>query len=164
MDSELVILHFVSVNAAERALATVRSLEAEGFLQVEEAALLARDAKGVVTAESTDLGKPVRTSALGGVVGLVAGGVIGLPVVGFLAGAGLAAKSSSQADELEELINTVGTRMTNETCVLVLSIASLDDPEMVVDRFRVHDDDLLRSEVPAALKEQLDRYEPTEEG
>lgn len=163
MDSELVILHFASVEATERALATLKSLDAEGFLQLGESAVLRRDARGAVTAEPTDAEEPVRKSALGGVVGLVAGGVIGLPVVGFLAGAGLAAKASSHADQLEELIDTVGAKMTNETCVLVLSVASLDDPEMVVDRFGIHDHDLLRSEVPAALKVQLDRYDPAEE-
>lgn len=163
MDSELVILHFASVDAAERALATVKSLEAEGFLQLEQSAIMSRDAKGVVTAEPTDVGEPVRKSAVGGVVGLIAGGVIGLPVVGFLAGAGLAAKASSHADQLEELISTVGARMAGETCVLVLSVASLDDPEIVADRVGVHDDELLRAEVPAALKAQLDRYDQAEE-
>ena len=36
MDSELVVLHFVSVEAAERALETVKTLDAEGFLKVTD--------------------------------------------------------------------------------------------------------------------------------
>ncbi len=161
MDSELVVLYFASVEAAERALGTVKSLEAEGFLHLDESAILGRDDEGWVTVKPTDANEPVRASALGGVVGLVAGGVIGLPVLGVLAGAGLAAKHTSHADQLEDLINTVGEKMDNGTGVLVLDVASLDDPEIVADRLGVHRDQLIRAEVPAALKAKIDEHHRT---
>ena len=161
MDSELVVLHFASFEAAERALGTVKSLEAEGFLRLDESAILGRDHEGVVKLESTDADEPVRASALGGVVGLVAGGVIGLPVLGVLAGAGLAAKHASHADQLGDLITTVGENMDNGTGVLVLHVASLDDPEIVADRLGVHRDQLIRAEVPAALRAKIDEHDRT---
>ncbi len=158
MDSELVVLHFASVEAAERALETIKTLDAEGFLRLGQSAILGRDAEGWVSVKPTDSGEPVRTSAMGGAVGLVVGGLIGIPVVGVLAGAGLAAQKASHAKQLEQLIDTVGARMERETGVLVLDIASLDDPEIVADRVDVHREALLRSEVPAELAEQLDRF------
>lgn len=159
MNSELVVLHFASVEAAERALETVKTLEAEGFLQLEQSAILGRDAEGWVNVKPTDANEPVRKSAMGGALGLVVGGLIGLPVVGVLAGAGIAAKKASHAKQLEELIDTVGEKMENNTGVLVLNVTSLDDPEIVADRVDVHRDELLRSEVPAELAEQLDEFQ-----
>jgi uncharacterized membrane protein len=159
MDSELVVLHFASVEAAEQALETVKTLEAEGFLQLEQSAILGRDAEGWVNVKPTDANEPVRKSAMGGALGLVVGGLIGLPVVGVLAGAGIAAKKASHAKQLEELIDTVGEKMENNTGVLVLNVTSLDDPEIVADRVDVHRDELLRSEVPAELAVQLDEFE-----
>ena len=161
MDSELVVLHFASVEAAEQALETVKTLEAEGFLHLEQSAILGRDAEGWVNVKATDATEPVRKSAVGGVVGLVVGGVIGLPVLGVLAGAGLAAKHASHADQLEELIDTVGEKMANNTGVLVMNVTSLDDPEIVADRVDIHRDALIRAEVPAALKAQIDEHDRT---
>ena len=162
MDSELVVLNFASVEAAERALETVLTLEAEGFLQLEQSAVLTRDAEGWVNVKPTDANEPVRKSAMGGAVGLVVGGLIGLPVVGVLAGAGIAAKKAAHAKQLEELIDTVGERMENGTSVLVLNVTSLEDPEIVAHRTEVFDDALLRSEVPEELAEQLDRFGRTD--
>ena len=161
MDSELVVLHFASVEAAERALETVKTLEAEGFLQLEQSAILGRDDEGWVNVKPTDANEPVRKSAMGGAVGLVVGGLIGLPVVGVLAGAGIAAKKASHAKQLAHHIDTVGAKMENNTGVLVLDVASLDDPEIVADRVDVHRDALVRSEIPAELAEQLDQFDQT---
>lgn len=158
MDGDLVVLHFGSVEAAERALETVTTLDAEGFLQLEQSAVLTRDEKGWVNLRPTDPDAPVRKSAMGGAVGLVVGGLIGLPVVGVVAGAGIAAKRASHAKQLEELIDTVGARMENGTSVLVMHVTSLEDPEIVADRVEVHRDALLRSELPTDLAEQLDRF------
>lgn len=161
MDSDLVVLHFASVEAAQRALETVKTLEAEGFLRLGQSAILGRDAEGWVSVKPTDANEPVRKSAMGGAVGLVVGGLIGVPVVGVLAGAGIAAKKASHAKQLEELIDTVGEKMENDTGVLVLNVASLDDPEIVADRVDVHRDALIHSEVPAELAAQLDRFDQT---
>ena len=163
MDSELVVLHFASVEAAERALETLKTLEAEGFLQLEQSAILGRDAEGWVDVTPTDASEPVRKSAMGGAVGLVVGGLIGIPVVGVLAGAGLAAKKASHAKQLEQLIDTVGATMEKDSGVLVLNVTSLDDPEIVADRVDVHRDALIRSEIPAELAEQLDQFDRTDD-
>ena len=54
MDSELVVLYFESTAAAEHGLATLRSLEAEGYIDIDQCAILGRDAEGWVTAKNAD--------------------------------------------------------------------------------------------------------------
>lgn len=158
MDSELVILHFETPDAAEQAIRTVRVLEAEGFIDIEDAAIMTRDADGWVRAKSADEGSTGRGAAHGGILGLLVGGVLGIPVLGIIAGAGVAAKKSLHADKLEELIFTVGRNMTSGTGVLALSVNSLTDPEIVTERLELHRDKLIRAEVPEALRAQIDEH------
>ena len=73
-NAELVMLHYASPDDAERAFRTIQSLSAEGFVELTEAALVTRDIDGRVTARQADHQKVPRTSALGGLAGLVVGG------------------------------------------------------------------------------------------
>lgn len=156
-DSELVVLYFESTEAAEHGLATLRSLQAEGFIDIDECAILGRDREGWVTAKNADPHQVSRAAGFGGVLGLVVGGVVGLPVIGLLGGAGIAAKRKLDSDRLEELIATIGEEMQRGSGVLALTVASIDDPEVVTDRLGVDRDGLVRAEVPASLREEIDR-------
>jgi uncharacterized membrane protein len=156
MDRELVFLHFESIPAAERAMGTIRTLEAEGFLTLDDAAIVTRSDDGWVSVKPlgrTGLGKK---AVLGGVLGVITGGLIGLPMIGGAIGAGAAAKQSSSNDQFDELMNTVGRNMTAGTAVLALTVAALTDPWMVTDRLEVHRDRLIRAEVPASIRAQLE--------
>jgi len=156
MDREVVFLHFDSIPSAERAMGTIRTLEAEGFLELDEAAVMTRSDDGWVSVKQlghTELGKK---AALGGVLGVIAGGLVGLPIVGGVIGAGAAARKSSGNDQFDELMNTVGRDMTAGTAVLVLTVAALADPGTVADRLEVHRDRLIRADVPASIRAQID--------
>ena len=157
LDTELVLLTFDSPGAAEQGLATLRTLEAEGFLHIDECAILSRDDNGWVTAKNADQSDIALGAGFGGVLGLFVGGVIGLPILGLLAGAGGAAKRKVDADHLEDLISTVGKEMTRGSGVLALSLESLDDPAIVADRLQVDRDGLVRAQIPAALREEIER-------
>lgn len=157
MDSELVVLYFESTAAAEQGLSTLRSLEAEGFIDVDQCAILGRDSDGWVTAKNADKHQVSRAAGFGGVLGLVVGGVVGLPVLGLLGGAGIAAKRKMDSDRLEEMISTIGEEMDRGSGVLALTINSIGDPEMVTSRLGVDRDGLVRAEVPATLREEIDR-------
>jgi len=93
---------------------------------------------------------------LGGVLGVIAGALIGLPVIGAVAGAGAAAKQSSGNDQFDELMDAAGREMAAGTAVLALTVAGLTDPESVVARLEIHRDRLIRAEIPASLRAQLD--------
>ena len=158
MDTELVVLHFESPEATSRALDAIRGLEAEGFLELDDAAIMTRDEKGWVTAKGADSAAVPRAASFGGVVGLVVGGVMGLPVLGLLGGAGLATKRAAQARQLEELISTVGQEMTAGAGALVLSVVAMNDIETVLDRLEGHREGFLRAEIPEALRAEIERH------
>lgn len=157
MDSELVVLTFDSPGAAEQGLETLRTLEAEGFLEIDDCAILSRDAQGWVTAKSADHKDLRHKAGFGGVIGLFVGGVIGLPVLGMLAGAGGAARLKDHADRLEELISSVGEEMERGSGVLALTLTSLGDPAVVTDRLQVDRDGLVKAQIPAALRAEIER-------
>ena len=158
MDTELVVLHFDTAEAAGRALSTVYTLEAEGFIELDDAAILTRGDDGRVTAERGAQAEAPRNVAFGGALGLVVGGLMGLPVLGLAAGAGAAVKRSRHAKLLDELVSSVGNDMTPGSGVVALSVVELRDPEMVTDRLEVHQDSLLRAEIPAALRAEIERH------
>ncbi len=157
MDTELVVLSFESPDAAEHGLRTLRTLEAEGFIEIDECAILCRDAQGWVTAKHADHSELKRKAGFGGVIGLFVGGVIGLPVLGLLAGAGGAAKLTDHADQLEQLISSVGDDMERGSGVLALTVASLNDPATVTDRLQVDRDGLIKAQIPAKLRVEIER-------
>lgn len=156
MDSQLVVFRFESVAEADQVEASLRSLAAEGFLGIEDAARLTRDDDGTVTVQPRNLGELARGSTLGGVLGLLAGGLIGLPVVGMLAGAGLGAKHSLHADRLEYLLGTLGRDMASGSVVLAVLVTDVDDPDTVADRLSVHRESILSLEIPEELRAHIE--------
>jgi uncharacterized membrane protein len=156
MDSQLVVFRFDSAGEADQVEAALRSLAAEGFLTLEDAARLTRDDDGTVTVQPRDLGELARGSTLGGVLGLLAGGIIGLPVVGLLAGAGLGARHSLHAERLEHLLGTVGRDMASGTVVLAVLVSAVDDPDSVADRLSLHRESILALEIPEELRAHID--------
>ncbi len=156
MDHEVVFLHYESIAAAEQAMATINTLEAEGFLQLDEAAIISRADDGWVSVKPIGRSGVASKATLGGVLGVIAGGLIGLPVIGAVAGAGVAAKRSLGSEQLDELMDSVGRDMSAGTAVLALTVAALSDPELVVDRLEVHRDRLIRADIPPSLRDAID--------
>lgn len=157
MDSELVILTFDSPEAAEQGLAMLHNLEAEGFIEIDDCAILSRDAEGWITAKRSEHDELRRKTTFGGVIGLFVGGVIGLPVLGLLAGAGGAVQLKDHADRLAQLIDSVGNDMERGSGVLAFTVTSLNDPATVADRLAVDRAGLVNAEIPAALRAEIER-------
>jgi uncharacterized membrane protein len=158
--SELVLLHFENPAAAERTMSTIRTLEAEGFVELEDAALITRASDGEVEVSSLQSGDGRTKPALGAVVGLIAGGLVGLPVLGALAVGGVAAKKSVDAavKELDQLLDDVGRRVDAGSAALALSVRSMPQPDIVADRLSIHRDEMTRVEIPPELRAELDAH------
>lgn len=156
MDDEVVFLHFESIDVADRAMATIRTLEAEGFLDLDDAAIISRSEDGWVSVKPVGRTGLAGKAALGGVLGVIAGGLLGLPMLGAAVGSAAAAKKSLGNEQFDELMDTVGSNMAAGTAVLALSVAALSDPGSVADRLSVNRDGLIRAEVPASIRAQLD--------
>ena len=157
MDHEIVFLHFESIPAAERAMGTIRTLEAEGFLALDDAAIVSRSEDGWVAVKPLGRSGLTKQAVLGGVLGMIAGGLIGLPVIGAVAGAGAAGGKQVGNEQFDELMSAVGRDMTAGTAVLALTVGTLNDPGVVAARLDVHLDRLIRAEVPASIRAQLDQ-------
>lgn len=158
MENEIVVLHFETVEAAERALDAVNGLDAQGFLDLDGAAVITKDPDGWVRARSADGGEVTRAASLGGVVGLVVGGVMGLPVLGLLAGAGASGAHAANTQDLETLMSTVGDEMTEGSAALVLSLNRISDLDTVLDRLDGYRSGFVRAEVPEALRAEIDLH------
>jgi uncharacterized membrane protein len=156
MDDEIVFLHFESIADAERAMATINTLDAEGFLELDDAAIISRSDDGWVSVKPVGRSGLTARTTLGGVLGVIAGGLIGLPVIGAVAGSAAAAKGSLGNEQFDELMDAVGRNMTAGTVVLALTVATLNDPSSVADRLAINRDGLIRAEVPASIRAQLD--------
>jgi uncharacterized membrane protein len=158
MDNQLVVVHFDTVESAESTMSTIRTLEAEGFLQLDDAALITRAESGGVTVTPAGPTNTARATSVGAIIGLVAGSLIGLPVLGGLAGAGIRANRSTKntVDQLDRLLDDVGRRVEAGSTVLALAIQGLPDIEVVRDRLAVHRSEMTQVDIPAELREQIE--------
>ena len=158
MDSQLVLFHFETVESAETTMSTIRSLEAEGFLELDDAALITRGSKGELTVTPQTSTGTTRTSAVGATIGLVAGTLLGLPVLGAIAGGGIGAKKSvtEAVQKLDGVLDGVGRRVESGSTVLALAVRALPDAETVVDRLSIHRDDMTQVEIPAELRQKIE--------
>ncbi|MGB5759248.1 MAG: DUF1269 domain-containing protein [Acidimicrobiales bacterium] len=158
MDSQLVLFHFETVELAEATMSTIRTLEAEGFLELDDAALITRGSKGELTVTPQTSTGTTRTSAVGATIGLVAGTLLGLPVLGAIAGGGIGAKKSvtEAVKKLDGVLDGVGRRVESGSTVLALAVRALPDAETVVDRLSIHRDDMTQVEIPAELRQKIE--------
>ncbi len=98
--------------------------------------------------------------AVGAVIGLAAGAIVGLPVLGALAIGGVAAKKAVEkaAEDLDAVLNTVAGRVETGSAALVLSVLSLPDPETVTDRLSIHRDAMTQVDIPPQLRAEIDAH------
>lgn len=158
MDNQLVVLHFDTVESAEATMATIHTLQAEGFLELEDAALITRAESGAVTVTPAGQTDTARKTSVGAVIGLVAGSLFGLPVLGALAGGGIGATQSAKnaVDQLDVLLDDVGRRVEAGSTVLALTVSGLPDAEIVMDRLSVHRSAMTQVDIPAELRDQIE--------
>ena len=157
--SQVVVAHFATSDDALAAMETFNELDRQGFLALGEAALITRDTDGAMHASLID-GAARRAGALGGFVGVIVGGLLGVPIVGLLAGAGGGALHATDSDFLDELISKVATRMNDGGSALAVVVESISDPEVVLDRFEPHRAALEVAEIPPGLLAVLDAARP----
>ncbi len=159
MDSELVLLHFDDVESAETTMSVVRTLQAEGFLELDDAAIITRSAAGTVEATPAALHEAPKKATVGAVIGLVAGSLVGLPMLGAIAAGSVGGVSEAKqsAERLDAVLNAVSGRIEAGATVLALAVASIPDPETVIDRLSIHRDEMTRVDIPADLRDEIER-------
>ncbi len=129
--SDLVVLGFDGVNAADEVLTKLRALQKEHLIDLEDACVVIRDADGKVQIKQalnlTALGAASGMST-GVLVGAIAGLLIMNPLagmaVGGLAGAGFGALSGSLSDYgiNDEFIKELGGSISNSSSALFVLV------------------------------------------
>jgi uncharacterized membrane protein len=96
--STLVVAVFEDEPTAREALHRAAELRAQGHVEIEDAALVARSADGSVRiVETTDIAT-WKASAYGSAWGLVGGALVGIPIAGAALAAGYAAMMARRRD------------------------------------------------------------------
>jgi uncharacterized membrane protein len=160
VQNELVVLHFDTADAAKATMSTLGSLEAEGFIELEDAALITRAEGGEVSVTPVGTSEVKTKPVVGAVIGLAAGAIVGLPVLGALAIGGISAKKAAEkaAEDLDSVLDTVAKRVEAGSAALALSVLSLPDPETVTDRLSIHRDAMTRIDIPPELRAEIDAH------
>lgn len=159
MDSELVLLHFADVESADATMSVVRTLQAEGFLDLDDAAIITRSATGTIEAKPAALHEAPKKATVGAVLGFVAGSLVGLPVLGAIAAGGAAGISEAKesVERLDQVLDAVSDQIDAGDTVLALAVAGIPDPEIVVERLSIRRDDMTRIDIPAAVRAEIER-------
>lgn len=131
--SDLVVLGFDGVGAADDVLTKLRALQKEHLIDLEDACIVVRDDKGKV-----HLKQAINLTAIGAASGMTTGMLVGAiagllilnPLAGMamggIAGAGFGALSGSLSDYgiNDEFIKDLGDSLSNETSALFVLIKS----------------------------------------
>ena len=131
--SDLVVLGFDGVGAADDVLTKLRALQKEHLIDLEDACIVVRDDKGKVHVKQA-INLTAIGAASGMTTGMLVGAIAGLlflnPLAGMamggIAGAGFGALSGSLSDYgiNDEFIKDLGDTLSNETSALFVLIKS----------------------------------------
>lgn len=154
--SQLVVINFETVEEAGELATTLRKLEKDGALKLEDMRVVVKDADGKVSIHD-DAGHPV---AAGAVIGGVIGGLLFLfaPVFGIAAGAaaGAAIAKSMDLDVDQKFVQEVADSIKPNTSALFV-LGSNANRAAVVDALKPYKGTLLQTTLSSELEEQLKR-------
>ena len=124
---------------ADRVLDTLKELEREGLLNMEDAAVVVRDAAGKVSYRTTRGLPGAGTGALmGGLWGLLFGTILFVPLIGAAAGAGLSALAGLAGKvELDEAFKQqINDQLRPDTSMLFLRVQDTARGDEILRRLR----------------------------
>jgi uncharacterized membrane protein len=98
MENKIVVLGFENQYGAEAMLDDVHKWQEEGLIEVEDAVLASAGPGGKVEVQQTHRSEGGKFAVRGGGVGLVAGALLGGPILGLLAGVAAGAIKGKRKD------------------------------------------------------------------
>jgi uncharacterized membrane protein len=153
---QLVVISFETKEEAQELASTLRKLEKDGALKLEDMRVVVKDAEGNAHIHD-DAGHPV---AAGAVIGGVIGGLLFLfaPVFGIAAGAaaGAAIAKSMDLDVDQKFVNEVAENLKPNTSALFV-LGSNANRAAVVDALKPYKGTLIQTTLSSDLEEQLKR-------
>ncbi len=161
--SDLVVLGFEGVNAADDVLTKLRALQKEHLIDLEDACIVIRDAEGKVQIKQalnlTALGAASGMST-GILVGAIAGLLIMNPLAGMamggLAGAGFGALSGSLSDYgiNDEFIKDLGGSISNNSSALFV-LVKRSTADKVIPEIESYNPKVLKTSLSNEQEEKL---------
>jgi uncharacterized membrane protein len=152
--SNLIVMIFDNVEDAQKLRADLRSLEREGLVSLDDAAVIEKDAEGKVH---------VRNEVDTGVkVGALAGGLLGLflsfmfPIAGLVVGAGGGALVGALMDKGVDrnFVNDVTESLKPGSSALFVIVRDAES-DAVLGAIRPYQGTLYQTTLPTTLQEQL---------
>lgn len=137
--SQIVTVAFDDANQADRMLDALKDLAREGLLQMEDAAVVVRDATGKVSYRTTrDLPGAGSGALMGGLWGLLFGTILFVPLIGAAAGAALGAAGGAigKANLDEAYKQQINDQLRPDTSMLFLRIEDVARGDEILQRLR----------------------------
>jgi uncharacterized membrane protein len=152
--SELIVVAFDGLEDARRAMKSVREVEREGRIHLEDTAIIERDPDGKAHVRNEVSGATETTA----VIGALLGGVVGFafPPAGIALGALLgAAVGSLMATGVEKkFVEDLKATLTPGRSALFL-VVDLDDVEALIAALRPFRGELIQTTLPSDAEEEL---------
>jgi uncharacterized membrane protein len=157
-------LLFEEMNGADNFYAALESMAEEGMVTIVDAVIAVRNiGKEVEVRQMTDK-KTGRYAAGGGGVGFLAGMLLGGPILGLAAGAGIGAITARMKDEGldDDFVKNIVDGIRPETSILFLMTED-GDPERINEALRPFKATLLTSNLPSDRQAELEELLKREE-
>ncbi len=161
MASNLTVIAFKDVNEAAQVHDSLVKSQKQGFLKIDDSAVIEKDAEGKVHVNN-QLDRGVKVGAVGGsLLGLLLAGIFfpfaGL-IIGGMAGAGIGALMDMGISK--KFVKEVADSMENSSSALFI-ITRGGDPDMVLATLRPYEGEVLQTsldeEAADALRESLSK-------
>ena len=155
--SHLIVVTVEDANEAGQVLDTLRSVQKEGYLSLDDSALVVKDESGKVHVKN-EMDRGVKIGAVGGgVLGLLLGSVF-FPLGGLLVGAlagGLIGKTVDLGVD-QRFVKEVGEDMQPGTSALFFLVRDAD-PDVAVAALRPYKGTVRHTTFPPEAEEELRR-------
>ena len=160
MSYDLIVIAFETEEGAGEALETIKSLQHEHFMKLEDTAVVVKNAEGEIKAHNAVNTTTKQGLAGGSLVGLFIGALFGGPIGAMVFGgviggiAGLLIKNGVDSD----FVKDVGEEMQPESSALFIVVRKAQlDVSMAALRQNVSGGKILHTNLPEDMEERLQK-------
>jgi uncharacterized membrane protein len=150
---KLIVITFPNVDDAGKALDSLKDLQKSGHANIEDSAVLVKDAEGKVDVKGQASKGSVTGGVVGGILGLLIMGIF--PVAGIALGAGAGALIGHMITDSvdKKFVEDVKEAMTPNSSALF--VIGTGDPTAVAAAFRPFEGTLYHSNIDSDAEQQL---------
>jgi uncharacterized membrane protein len=152
--NQLVVVSFDDVDAARRALASLRDLERRGQMSFEDTAIISRDPDGTTHVRNEASGTTETAALIGGVIGAFAAFVFPVAGIAFGAAAGAAVGASLGTGVEGSFVDEVKAKLTPGRSALFL-VTKAVNADALVAALRPFEGEVVQTTLAPDLEQAL---------